>query len=565
MVRILSISICVLTFFATRPLMAGLVPTSGLVLWLDAQDIDDDGNPTNNPANGTPVGTIATPWVDKAPLQGVQSGSQSVSARQPTYLKSGQAGQAVVQFDAGNQDFLESPNVGLGTFTYFTAFRGLNDSSSYLIYERGINSNSYDGEYLATTTGATLNVRRTTRTAKEYVADWGRDGQFKLAEHSFDGTHAGHLLYVDGVLATLGPSGAYINDPGTAPTTADLYVGNRYNTAFGLTGDLAELIVYDRVLTTEERNQVGGYLETKYGLETSYGPCEYRSRVLGDGPEAYWRLNETSPANTAADETGNGHHQALGSGVGGPGNFTRSGSPPDVGPRPSDLVNGQALGGFEPDNNAPTGYNGVTPGWGGDKYTLAVGGAGGPAVVVSDSVYTVETRIQPLQVPDVLGYVFHRRDFDDSGPFGDALGFRGPYNDPGADTDRTLFFFDGTNVVEGTTPTVLDLDQWYHVAFVRDGSDVLVYLNGELEIATTSTAPVPGAFDQGTWVFGGRSNHQGLKFPGNIDEIAIYDGALSQSDVRGHFLAALVPEPSSIVLSLLALVGFVVVARRRKK
>ena len=37
-----------------------------------------------------------------------------------------------------------------------------------------------------------------------------------------------------------------------------------------LTGDIAELILYDRVLTAGELNTVGYYLEDKYGLDTAY-------------------------------------------------------------------------------------------------------------------------------------------------------------------------------------------------------------------------------------------------------------------------------------------------------
>ena len=37
-----------------------------------------------------------------------------------------------------------------------------------------------------------------------------------------------------------------------------------------MNGDIAELIIYNRILTTEEANRVGAYLEGKYGLDTAY-------------------------------------------------------------------------------------------------------------------------------------------------------------------------------------------------------------------------------------------------------------------------------------------------------
>ncbi len=38
-------------------------------------------------------------------------------------------------------------------------------------------------------------------------------------------------------------------------------------------GDIAEILVYDRVLPPEQVNEAGSYLETKYGLDTAYNPA----------------------------------------------------------------------------------------------------------------------------------------------------------------------------------------------------------------------------------------------------------------------------------------------------
>jgi hypothetical protein len=48
-----------------------------------------------------------------------------------------------------------------------------------------------------------------------------------------------------------------------------LVIGNGSSGA-GLKGDIAEVILYNRVLTAAEANQVGAYLENKYGLDTAY-------------------------------------------------------------------------------------------------------------------------------------------------------------------------------------------------------------------------------------------------------------------------------------------------------
>ncbi len=263
MVRILTASICILAFFVASPVVAGPV-AGGLVLWLDAQDIDGDGNPANNPADGT----IVSAWADKATLQGSQDATQATPGIQPTYFNGVENGQAVVRFD-GN-DLLAAPDLTFGTFTYFAAMRA--NTASVLIYERSADSNNYDGEYLCVTTNLTTNVRRSGgRSGDDLTPAWGADGQFRLTEHSFGGTDATHLLYDDGYPQAL-ISRIYGN-PGTASVTDTLYIGDRLNLGYGLKGDLAELLVYSRVLNEAERIQVGQYLSSKYGhLATAYVP-----------------------------------------------------------------------------------------------------------------------------------------------------------------------------------------------------------------------------------------------------------------------------------------------------
>ncbi len=64
-------------------------------------------------------------------------------------------------------------------------------------------------------------------------------------------------------------SGDYNSSVGT-----NWVVGNNAaNNGAQLKGDIAELIIYNRVLTTQEANQVGSYLANKYGLTTAYPPA----------------------------------------------------------------------------------------------------------------------------------------------------------------------------------------------------------------------------------------------------------------------------------------------------
>ncbi len=67
---------------------------------------------------------------------------------------------------------------------------------------------------------------------------------------------------------TLSAAPAYNSGAGTNWTIGDSAAGNDQR----LNGDIAELLLFNRVLTTLEANQVGGYLTQKYGLTTTYPP-----------------------------------------------------------------------------------------------------------------------------------------------------------------------------------------------------------------------------------------------------------------------------------------------------
>ena len=75
---------------------------------------------------------------------------------------------------------------------------------------------------------------------------------------------------VDGTTTSLTSNYSLISLRTTGNVRADRLSYDRGNATRSWTGDMAEVLIYNRALTTEEEVQVGSYLAIKYGLTTNY-------------------------------------------------------------------------------------------------------------------------------------------------------------------------------------------------------------------------------------------------------------------------------------------------------
>jgi hypothetical protein len=69
---------------------------------------------------------------------------------------------------------------------------------------------------------------------------------------------------------------------------------------------------------------------------------------------------------------------------------------------------------------------------------------------------------------------------------------------------------------------------WTHVVLVRQGRNIRIYLNGELEI--NGESPTQYSPDFETLHIGGRNDKE-FRFEGSIDEAAVYDRALTSDQI----------------------------------
>ena len=107
------------------------------------------------------------------------------------------------------------------------------------------------------------------------------------------------------------------------------------------------------------------------------------------------------------------------------------------------------------------------------------------------------------------------------------------------------------------------LDDWIHVAYVREGNDMFFFLNGELVGADYGRAiDLPLSRTIG-------SNNDGEAFSGMIDDIAFYSYALTAEQLKAHAFPSLpvpsegVPEPSTWALMLLGAAGLLYWRKRK--
>ena len=97
----------------------------------------------------------------------------------------------------------------------------------------------------------------------------------------------------------------------------------------------------------------------------------------------------------------------------------------------------------------------------------------------------------------------------------------------------------GTNTYSASFPIPsgdLGSSSWIHLVGTYDGANWKLYRNGTL-VATQASAVGALPVDIGDWAVGSTGNGWADAFNGTVDEVAIYNYALSASKIKGHYNA----------------------------
>jgi len=251
---------------------SGSMP-SGMVLWLDANDIQGDGTPTVDSA-------AVTTWTDKS-----GAGNHATNGGDPTatVFADGTIGNMpAVRFD-GNDWFVSPVDVNGSARPDLTVF-----SVHHLREAGGVqalwghDNGGWDRFALLTHTGVASGISNGGGTfAVPEIGDPG-EGFIVLSTELDRGVANGSTVLVNGGV----PSGGANFTEGGNPGLNTLGIGAiAPNGTLGAKVDLAEFLIFERLLDPDEEQDVGGYLAAKYGISSSY------TGSMGGGPISMPNLN----------------------------------------------------------------------------------------------------------------------------------------------------------------------------------------------------------------------------------------------------------------------------------
>jgi len=463
---------------------------SGCVLWLSA----DTGVVTNGD------GSVSA-WNDSSG-NGFNA-SQGASTSQPVLVKSVLNGRPVVRFDGVNDSLVTTDLSGQfpAAATLFVVTTISNDASYELVYtaahwDEWWRFNGDSKSYPA--------VFRTPRI--EQYCQMPGSGSHLFSVSSSASTWE---MWIDGVT-----QGASTNGSFSAGGTQTIGSGG---SGGPLCGDIAEIIEYNRDLTTDERDRVSMYLAEKYALP-HYEPGQsyvwVRVPELGNGSYVYarWGGPDTNPpAYTTNGEVwaSSGYlavwHLGAMSGSNGVDSVGSRNSGFLYNMTDSDWMPGRISGGLNfRDSNDRLEFP--------DSSSMAV-----------TNMISVEMWIKPLVSSHSAWSTVYGDWYDGNNMAFYIAIYNGVVSLYASSTGANFDYLNGV--------TVLPLGQWSHIAGTFDTGKLNVYLNGMSNAAEKVSGAVTGIFDSSWRKTLGTKNDAAYSFPFNgvLDEARLSNVARSSN------------------------------------
>ena len=324
------------------------------------------------------------------------------------------------------------------------------------------------------------------------------DGNWHHGAFVFDGGSPALKIYVDGTLQTVSATGTtvpstLVADAGDGATVSSLAHGGLL---YYLDSTIDEMAFFDKALTETE---ISGMYNC--GVPNDISPLN---------PVSWWR---------GGDGVGD-----TDSGGGTPANGDAVGTVVDqVGGNDGTGVNALYS------SNRPYGLSSIT-----DNFSLSLGGSDEHMSIAASSDFEFGTG-------DFTMSVWFKADTINSNPASDyyslidlrgSLGDNAPTLYMSQQAGYRLYAYNGSSVVNyDTTPTT---GQWYHVAYVREGTTGTIYLDGSSVASGTDnkdydlSTPAPTIGKVAT-------SATGQYFVGAVDEFSLFDSALQDVDISAIY------------------------------
>jgi len=340
----------------------------------------------------------------------------------------------------------------------------------------------------------------------------GLDG----AWHNFLGVRGSGRVqyYMDGELIDDQP-----DTSGTITNTKPITLARHYDASTGNTmaGVFDDMAIWNEALTPGQAHTLAETTAPASSVGT------YSNAILEAGPVAYWRLEETISGAKAADWSGNNHTASYSGGV----------AQGLARPVWYDATNrGARLDGSDDfiavdSNLTPAEFGG------GGSYSVELwfnAAARSQADLVALTAGGGHAVLLELESNGQVRFL-HRVPAGASG---------------GTDLYSTQLY---------------DTDVWHHLVAVKDGANMKLYIDGLLDptVATDAT-DVNANLDV---ILGRISRSSNARsFSGLMDEVALYNRALTRAEILYHYEGLIIPEPTSLALLGLGALGLL---RRRKQ